>query len=252
MIDLVAGYARGYDAAQIRPFLKTLRETGYQGRILLVADGGAATEAVKWDVDVRPCPKPSGGMTPHSVRFVELARMVKDLEWEGLFTVDTRDVIFQKDITNILPGQGLNIYEEDAGMTLGSCPYNSLWIELGYGAAVLEEMKDVPISCVGTVCGGRDAMLQYLDLLSIEVLRLQPKTRKPQDQSSHNYLTRYTLKPIIYPNEVGEIYTVGYIRPRNTVPIVDGKIVNRAGEVPAVIHQWDRHINLKAHVEGLL
>jgi len=252
MIDLVAGYARGYTALEIRPFLKTLRDTGYKGRILLVADGGAAVEAGRWDVDVRPCPRPSGGMLPHSARFVELAKMVEPMEWEGLFLADTRDIIFQEDITHTLPSTGLNVYEEDADMTLGSCPYNSLWIQLGYGQEVLEKMKMLPISCVGTVCGSRLEMVPYLDLLSAEVKRCQPKTRKPQDQSSHNWLIHRVLNPIIYPNEVGEVYTVGYIRPRNTVQIVDGKIVNRAGKVPAVIHQWDRHINLKAHVEGLL
>jgi len=42
MIDLVAGYARGYNAEQIRPFLKSLRETGYDGDVLLFADGTAA------------------------------------------------------------------------------------------------------------------------------------------------------------------------------------------------------------------
>jgi hypothetical protein len=178
--------------------------------------------------------------------------MVRALEWSGLFVADTRDVIFQKDITNALPSEGLNVFEEHAEVTIGSCPYNSLWIELGYGKTVLEEMKTWPISCVGTICGGRPEMLDYLDRLSHEVRRIQPRTRKPQDQAAHNWLSQFVLNPTIFPNEIGEVYTVGYI-PRGTVQIRhDGKIVNRLGEVPAVIHQWDRHRNLKEHVEGML
>ncbi len=251
MIDLVMGYARGYNGDQIRPFLKSLRQTGYQGRIVLIADGGAMREAANWGADARPCPVVPRGMLPHSARFVEMARLARALNWTGLFVADTRDIIFQKDITEALPSTGLNVFEEDGGMTIGSCPYNSLWIELGYGPEVLKAMNEWSISCVGTTCGARPEMLGYLDRLSAEVQRLQPRTRRPQDQAAHNWLIRFELKPTIYPNEVGEVYTVGYI-PRGSVRIVNEQIVNVAGQVPAVIHQWDRHRNLKKLVQRTL
>ena len=251
MIDLVMGYARGYDEATIRPFCKTLRDSGYKGRVVMMADKGAAREAAKWNIDVRPCPKPGPGMLPHSARFAEMALLAQSLNWTGLFLADTRDIIFQKDIMCSLPSQGLNAFEEDDGMSIGTCPYNSLWIELAYGKDMLDKMRYFPISCVGTTCGSRLSMIKYLELLANEVKSLQPKTRKPQDQAAHNHLCRNVLKPTIHSNEGAEIYTVGYIQ-RGTVRVVDGKIVNAAGDVPAVIHQWDRHQNLKAHVEGLL
>lgn len=246
MINLVAGYARGYGREEIRPFLRSLRETGYQGRILLFADGGAAEEAKRWDVDLRPMCKPT--MKVHSARFISLQEALLNTTHEGVFLSDTRDVIFQTDPTYRLPFDGINAFEEDLSQTIGSCPYNSDWIKIGYGEGVLKELSGFPISCVGTSCGDRDSMKSYLKALRNQVERLQPMTSKPQDQGAHNYLVRKVLNAWIWGNEEGEVYTVGYI-PRGTVPVVDGQILNREGRVPAVVHQWDRHVNLKQLVE---
>jgi len=51
-------------------------------------------------------------------------------------------------------------------------------------------------------------------------------------------------------NEVGEVYTVGYL-PQESVRVKGDTILNASGWVPAVIHQWDRHQNLSALVERL-
>jgi len=254
MIDLVAGYARGYNADQIRPFLKSLRQSGYEGKILLFANGEAALEAKNWDVDLRLCPKPK--MKVHSARFVCLEEALKNISCEGIFLADTRDVIFQKNPAEHLPSKGLHAYEEDQSMSIGTCPYNSLWVKLAYGENVLEELKTYFISCVGTTCGDYNAMLFYLKKLVQEIKQIQPKTTHPQDQGIHNYLIRKNLAEIaiashlkIWHNEEGEIYTVGYIQ-RGTVKIENDMIVNQSGEIPTVIHQWDRHKNLVKLVEG--
>jgi hypothetical protein len=250
MIDLVAGYARGYSADQIRPFLKSLRETGYDGKILLFVNDGAAEEAKKWNVDIRPITKPR--IKVHSARFICLEEELQKIDCEGVFLSDTRDVIFQKNPSEYLPSQGLFAYEEDQSMSLGTCPYNSLWIKLGYGEEVLEQLKTYPISCVGTTCGDRDSILVYLKKLRKEIEKIQPKTSHPQDQAAHNYIIRKDIicelkvwkATRIFHNEEGEVYTVGYIS-RGSVKIKDNKIINQSGIVPTVIHQWDRHLNLK-------
>lgn len=241
MIDLVAGYARGYTAEQIRPFLKSLRESGYSEHILLFANGGAAEEAKNWDVDLRPCPKPK--MKIHSARFIVLEEALKDISCEGIFLADTRDIIFQKNLSKYLPSEGLNVYEEDQCMSLGTCPYNSLWIKLGYGKEVLENMSKAFISCVGTISGDLDSMLFYLNKLVQEIKRIQPKTNHPQDQGAHNYLICNEIESRVWHNEEGEVYTVGYIE-REQVKIKNRMIVNQSGKIPTVIHQWDRHKNL--------
>ena len=250
MIDLVAGYAKGYTQDVIRPFLKSLRDTGYEGQVLLFADGGAALEAKKWDVDVRRLPVSS--MKVHSARFLCLEEALRGpASCSGVLLTDTRDVVFQQNPTTFLPSQGLNVFEEDRSQTLGTCPYNSEWLKVGYGEAVWRGLSARPICCVGTTCGTLDAVRVYLQRLRAEVERIQSKTHLPQDQAAHNYLVYRDKTARVWPNEYGEVYTVGYL-PRESVRVVGGKIVNQLGKVPAVIHQWDRHQNLIEHVRRLV
>lgn len=247
MIDLVAGYARGYTGEQLRPFLKTLRETGYDGGILLFVDGSATKEAQRWGATIRPVPPLR--IKVHSDRFLCLEEVLRDARCSGVFLSDTRDVIFQSNPAKTLPADGLHAFEEDASMTIGTCPYNSEWIKLGYGKYAFRKIRRAPISCVGTVCGDYESIRYYLRMLRVEVERIQPRTHKPQDQGAHNYLINEVIDATVWPNEDGEIYTVGYIKPPRKVQVVDGKIVNASGHAPAVIHQWDRHRNLTRLVE---
>jgi len=241
MIDLVTGYAYGYSAEQVRPFLKSLRLTGYEGRILLFANGDAAIEAKKWNVDLRPCPKPVYRIC--SDRFIRIAEALKDIPCEGILLSDTRDVVFQKNPATFLPSSGLNVYEEDHNMRIGTCNYNSKWILTGYGREVLKKLENAFISCAGVSCGDEKSMKIYLDRLCEEIRRIQPKSNLSLDQAAHNFLIRVELESKIWNNDNGEVYTVGYVK-RNTVKIKGNKIINDNGEVPAVVHQWDRHNKL--------
>jgi len=246
MIDTVLGYARGYDAHQVRPFLLSLQSTGFAGTVLMIADGGAAEESRRLGAVVHP----TGPLRlkVHSDRLLRWEEVLAETPCDGVLMADTRDVIFQKDPSAHLPHEGFHAFLEDASMTLGSCPYNSSWIREGYGEEGLMELGDYPISCVGTSCGDYESVLRYLRVMVGEVKRIQPKTRLPQDQAAHNAVIRRQVLPHIWANEKGEVYTVGYC-PRGSVQIVEDQIVNRAGRVPTVVHQWDRHPNLKELVE---
>lgn len=137
-------------------------------------------------------------------------------------------------------------------MTLGSCPYNSEWLKIGYGDQALDKLKDFPISCVGSFSGGRLRVCNHLYRLTGELKSLQKKTHKPQDQSCHNFIIRNNKNDdqTIWGNEVSEIYTVGYI-PYGTVEIKENTILNKNGCAPCVIHQWERHPNLTELVNRL-
>jgi hypothetical protein len=249
MIDLVIGAAWGYSAEQIKPFVRSLQLSDYRGDVVIFADGEAAEEIQWHGYETRDCPDLK--TKPHADRFhwiyEELLKKERELD-TGILVTDTRDVIFQMD-PNVLPGYGVNAYSEDSSQTIGSCPYNSNWMEIGYGAAELERVKDRPISCVGSVCGNRLNMLVWLRQLCEALKEKQPLTQEPQDQSCHNYLLNRPECPYkLWTNEDAGIYTVGYI-PRETVEIKDGYIVNKAGRIPSVVHQWDRHQNLTALVD---
>lgn len=232
MIDAVVGAAVGYSADEMRPFLKSLRETGYDGQIVMFANKGAADECGNWGVDLRKPPQFRG--KPHGARFLWIEEAVRNLSCSGVLLADTRDVLFQKNPRD-LSSTGFHAYEEDRSMTIGSCPYNSDWILTGYGEQVLNQLRHVPISCVGTSCGDIDSVRHYLSLLRAELERIQPRTSKPQDQAAHNFLIRKRVPTTIWNNEVGEIYTVGYL-PRNSVAMESGLIVNQSAKLPVEIH----------------
>jgi len=249
MIDLIIGAGIGYSEKQLRPFLKSLRLSGYGGRVVLFADGGGAKEALEWDVEVLSCPKIQ--TFPHAERFYWILEEVLRSEAQGVVCLDTRDVIFQTNPEN-LPFTGFHAFEEDSSMTIGTCPYNSGWVETGYGKNTLDLMKDYPISCVGSFCGDRVQVANHLHKLTTELKRLQPKTSSFQDQSCHNYIIRNANNDhqTIWNNEMGEVYTVGYI-PYGTVKINGDMILNKNECVPSVIHQWERHPNLTELVNNL-
>jgi len=248
MIDCILGAAVGYTAEQIRPFLKSLSLSGYTGTCLVFCDGETAEEVFRWGFDPLQ-PGPSVTKHPHSNRFFWIRDNIP-ADCEGALCLDTRDTVFQMNPES-LPTEGLQVFEEAEFMSIGSCPYNSKWIKVGYGDAVLQQIQSAAILCVGSFCGEREAVQQYLGLLCDEIQLLQPRTNEYQDQAAHNYLC--WAAPHGPPNwdswrnEESPIYTVGYLQ-RGTVQIAHGNIVNRSGQVPAIIHQWDRHDNLKGLV----
>ena len=247
MIDLVTGYAQGYHASFVRPFLKTLRETGYTGHILLFADSGGAKEATRWDAEVLPCP--SSQLPLCSARFLTFRDALRGRSYDGVLLTDTRDVIFQRNAADYLPDVGVNAFEEDDKMTIGSCPYNAKWIREGYGENALDSLRGVSIVCAGTVCGDFDSMMVYIGKMCKEIEHIQSSTSTPLDQAAHNVLVHGSADIVQWENERSEVFNVGYIMPRETVCIVEDNIINKVGNIPAVIHQWDRHQNLTKLVE---
>lgn len=246
MIDLVTGYAFEYTAEQVRPFLRSLRESGYTGEIFLFASGGAEEEAVSWGAHTVPVPAPI--LHLNADRFFHLREALNWIQFQGALICDTRDVVFQTDPTHRLPSSGLHAFTEDGGQRIGSCPYNSKWMTIGYGKEGLEEFHLNGIVCAGTTCGDRKSISTYLDLMCREIERIQPKVRPPLDQAAHNVIVRKLMAATVWENESAEVYTVGYI-PRGTVRIVGNQIVNGEGRAPTIVHQWDRHQNLSKFVE---
>lgn len=242
MIDCVIGAAIGYQREDVRPFFKSLSMSGFSGRVLVFADKGGAEEAAAWGAEVLPCK--SVRTLPHAERFYWIHELITSQELGNVLCLDVRDVFFQKSPV-ILPSNGLHAFEEDASMTIGSCPYNSEWVKIGYGDLVFDQMKNRNISCVGSFCGDQRSVSKHLTRLVKELRSMQHLTKKPQDQSCHNYILQEgSGMHTVWKNEESPIYTTGYIA-RETVGIVDGNVVNKSGDAPPVIHQYDRHVNLQ-------
>ncbi|CAF1223283.1 unnamed protein product [Rotaria sordida] len=135
-------------------------------------------------------------------------------------------------------------------MTIKKCSYNSKWIKDCYGDTELERIGNRSIICAGTILGSWRPMLDYLSIVE-QITR--SKYRQCNDQGIHNYIVHNNVinntKIHIITHENGFVATLGYrgIYIRNKF----GLILNRNGQVYAVIHQFDRikQINDQYNIE---
>lgn len=167
----------------------------------------------------------------------------------AVLVTDVRDVLFQDDPFR-QPVTGLELFTEEAGVTIGKQVANRDWILDLYGPSVLAQLEAKPVSCCGTVIGDRASVLHYLAEMRQESFwRRKPLTA--HDQGIHNYLLwTGRLAPMrLVANGEGRVLTMALMATidRNE----QGFVINRDGSVPAVIHQYDRHPEAQALQELL-
>jgi hypothetical protein len=166
---------------------------------------------------------------------------------------DTKDVVFQSNPFVNLPEEFLYFFTEDTHVSIGQNVFNAEWMMRDYGESVFDQIKDLPIICAGTILGSRNHVLHYLTCLLNEMIRMG-NNRSPEtmvvDQTITTYLAHlcpqeYLPRTIKFNGDI--IGTVGvsiseaeHGRPRDEIVFDMGKIyVN--GQMPAVIHQYDRN-----------
>jgi len=168
--------------------------------------------------------------------------LVDHPEFDQVMISDLRDVIFQRD-PFAPPVAGLEVFLEEPGVTFALEGFNRRWIADLYGSGAVDQLGDRVVSCSGVTLGDRDAMVGYLAAMSDEVNRHLPPLG-PHDQAMHNWLlANGALEPAhAIANGHGRVLTMGALR---EVPVADdGTVLNSDGSVPAVLHQYDRHVAL--------
>ena len=164
--------------------------------------------------------------------------------YERVMLADIRDILFQADPFAFEMPEGLSVFMEDPGRTIGTCPFNAEWMRHGFGKAVLKELHDKPFFCAGTVFGTAAAMLSYFDqVLPIYYAR---KTRKTIDQGTFNYVI-YKQPPKLlhcFDNDAGPVLTMSNMDARRFRFNAQGRLVNSAGRIFNTLHHYDRHPEL--------
>jgi hypothetical protein len=294
--SLVIGAYTKLPSFHLEPFVRSLRSTGFQGDLAIVAGGIGEVQRAEldaladdvWHVDAEYDDVPA---VPVAVlRFVRKTRGLRraydpmfrliagspsgrdafrrwssfEFQLEGLQSLrylhyyryialrspppdfvmitDLRDVMFQRDPFED-PVRGLEVYAEDGSVRIGNDVFNTRWLRDLVESAELEKMIGAPVFCSGTVIGTRDAMLSYLFEMAIEIVwRRRPMGS--HDQGVHNILIHgeRLAQAARIPNEHGRVLTLGAMETFETDSI--GRVRNRDGSIPAVLHQWDRHASL--------
>jgi len=237
MNDLILATSFGYSYEQLYPFLRSLKDTGFDGEIVLfIGSTSIATtnrlrrEGVKlipffypfkrahkmrnplhrlWPVARRLLGRLESpeSLARWSVPFHNISSLryllyhhflrTKPDRYRHIFLTDLRDVSFQRNPFALAESGKLRLYVEEPPYTIGACPNNSRWIREYFGEEVLEKLGDKPIICSGTTLGDYAAIMTYLEKFILTLRQARSLMRVGVDQGIHNYLAYFELAPMV-------------------------------------------------------
>ena len=248
----------GYDLHHVEPFLVSALRNVPSADIILIArnmgqsfhgfvEGNDRSKVV----DLR---NTADNLHPQCSRYFSYLQYlsIEGVSYERVLLADVRDVVFQSDLFEMQwPGE-LVVAVEDARVKRE--PFNQAWLLDMYGTLVATFMQDRDISCSGTTCGTRRAVLNYLFVMTAELLRKEHWTGRSgaegtgYDQGVHNYLLwKQRLEGAFVDRHHAVLSTVGLTK--DELLTVDGNGMARMDVVAPVVHQWDRHPKFAQHVE---
>jgi hypothetical protein len=277
--NLILGTITRYKFHVIEPFLTSLKRTGYAGDVVMFHSGvNQRTLARMKDMGII--------LVPFSEDFPYLdANLATHIRWSadkrlrtlGLFTLrhllaycyltefadkyqyvmlsDVRDVIFQKDPFEFSLGAKLCCFGEKEDVTLGQDALNAQWIEGAFDRATLEKLSDKQVICAGVTIGPSPLILDYLKRMVDLILQAPGSVWELAfqggiDQGVHNYLIHNCLLPqiVLYKNNCGPVLTLA--SEDSVLMNESGTVINKHGDVPNVVHQYDRHWRVARHHYG--
>ena len=230
--------AIGLSAGDLSIFWDSLMETGYKGKVVVFGEAKCLE-----DRGAIMIPYFDNGYGLNFKRWKAYSDFLKDVN-EPVVITDIRDVVFQKNPEEFMPLEGTNVFTEDGKKIIGTCFFNSCWLE---NIGITKWHKE-RIICAGVSSGH---LKEYSQAMWNSILELKPLQKQAEDlggdQAIHNNLI-YSGFPAVIHNQNSEVYTVGHL-PKESVKInEDGFIINEKGEVPCMVHMYDRHVNLTASV----
>ena len=236
MKDAIVATSMNYTYEQLYPFLRSLRDTGFDGEIILfVARTNQATlnrlrnEGVKLVGFFYPFTKTKKMRNPlyriwplmrplfsriedaesmarwtlvfHNLVYLRFVLYYRFLlkhpnSYRNIFLTDLRDVTFQQNPFSRAEPGKLRFYVEEPPRTIGECPINGRWIQEYFGDETLKEVADKPIVCSGSILGDYPSTMKYLEHF-ILTLRKARDIMRGADQGVHNYLAYTELASMV-------------------------------------------------------
>jgi len=175
-------------------------------------------------------------------RFRFYQNIINEYNVDKVFICDCRDVIFQD---NIFKNDGL-IFVKEADIIQNE-PFNTFVIR-SYNNQAYETIKNKPILNVGTILGKKEDIINVCKLIT-EYLKTAPvyfnEVGNPflYDQAVFNIIVHYTdlIKTpyTLTGNNEDVVNTIGLAHSYRNIND-EGVFVNISGNIPAVVHQFDR------------
>lgn len=245
--DLVLGYATGYDAAMIAPFVRSLRAV-FDGQAALIVDDRPDVLALLEEYGVEAVvPVSVQGWEPHAVmaRFAAYDQLIERYaNAVDVLLTDVRDVVFQAEPFTPSPRR-LEVFVENENGALKDHAFNLKHMTALVGEEMTAALGDRPCICVGTIMGPREDVARFCRtvLMLAAIPRSEIGGAFGADQAACNLAVHLDLvRTEVQPN-FGRVATLG-MTPGASLGFVDGKVVNPDGSVSPIVHQHDRHPHL--------
>lgn len=197
--EYVIGTVHGYAPEDLKPFLYSLKRTGYRGQVILYVSN-MKEGAVEWLQgqgvrtisfrDIRYVgPRLLRRVIGRMVRLLdfipglmhtELGRILLDPSTRRFFfyrslleeipddasvlLTDVRDVMFQCDPFSMGVCGDLMGFQESGSMPLGSERATTDWIQVQFGKEILDRLRNRPLICGGTIMGTGAGIRRYLEV----------------------------------------------------------------------------------------
>ncbi|MHA1381096.1 MAG: hypothetical protein ACTSRG_22235 [Candidatus Helarchaeota archaeon] len=265
--NLILGLVKGYDYNIIKPFILSLKKTGFKGdvcffiseldkhtidslrkhRIHLIPfkDEYPFLSNVSYAGDLLP-EYSAKKMLPNCSRYIMYYLfMLKNKEkYSKVFLIDVRDVIFQRDPFDFKNNKGLCCFLEEKQITIKNNRWNAVRIKKAFGRDVYEKIADKNIVCSGVTMGETKNIMDYL--MKMTKILTQKEATLNIDQAVHNYLiyTNQLRDVILFENEKGPVLNLS-VKMKGTIRFnKEGFIIDQEENIINIIHQYDRHIEL--------
>ena len=263
-MNLVLGATHKLDWDVLRPFVVSLRNTGYDGRIMFIVaetddDTLYALEQHGVELVAASNQEQLESVSINCLRYFLYQQILSSLDddVENIFIADVRDVIFQRDPFTMPMDNQLCCFQED--LDIRFCMINSWWILSAFGAQVWENCSNKKIVCSGTTLGPRALMIAYVDKM-VETLNGLLSTLPNMvgdfggiDQGVHNYLIHEKhIAPVrLHNNETGPLFTMHHSAWKAVNSDASGALLNGENEVFHVIHQYDRVLEVANNLHAI-
>jgi hypothetical protein len=197
--DLIIGGASNYTYQQLKPWIRSIKESGFEGDIAIVGTNIKTEELEKiaqegvnlllYGRKTETGEYVSNGAAPHVERFFYIWNYLDNVQnkYRYVITTDTRDVIFQRNPILWLEAH-LNKYDfvaSSEGMLYKDEPWSARNLHEAFGPFFYEKLKNRYIYNVGTIAG------QYETVRDLLLMIFQLSMNRPipiVDQAVYNFL----------------------------------------------------------------
>lgn len=161
---------------------------------------------------------------------------------------DVRDVVFLGNPFTFEIGDEVCFFLEDDRIPINQQFANTSWIVQAYGPRGLVDLGSYPICCSGVTIGRVSRVVEYLQAMVEQLLRLTRQDRGI-DQAVHNYVVRKQLvkNARIISNGDGPVLTVGIMSDDDALELLKSRLSSAK-----VLHQYTEHPGLSMVVRDQL